>query len=248
MTRGGNPHLGAIGAIVSLGAGGLDDGRQANADERLCGAPRLPRALAPVGVIRQLQSPLEAPCIIAGVIGHAGRSGVGEGIGRDEVLPAYFSRVEIKVVSDQIDRPFRAKCRFGASGATVGPGGWLVGEDAPHLDADRWYLVWPGDPMAGQIGNQRGGHQAIGPQIGDDTHAQAQDGAIALHGCFDIGRMAAAVEGEHVFLAVRHPLHRLAQDQGEIWYDHIFGEHTTLFAEAPSHVGCDNAHPAPLDA
>src|SRR5919109_815168 len=47
------------------------------------------------GVIRQLQGPIQRQRIIARVVGQARRRLIREGLGWDEVLPAYLRRVQV---------------------------------------------------------------------------------------------------------------------------------------------------------
>ena len=54
--------------------------------------------------------------------------------------------------------------------------------------------------------------------------------------------MPSAVESQHVFLAVCHPLDGLSEGHGEVGDGDIFGEDTTLLAKATPDIRRDDAH------
>src|SRR5712691_12919788 len=84
VPRGCDGHLGALDAMIACGSRGFEEGRQPNADEGLVRL-LLPGSGAPVWVVEQLQSPLHALRIVAGVIGEASGRLIGKGVRRNEV-------------------------------------------------------------------------------------------------------------------------------------------------------------------
>ena len=96
--------------------------------------------------------------------------------------------------------------------------------------------------MTGQERHRRSGQEKIGPEIGHDAHAHAEDGAVVLHRRFDIDRVAAAVEGEHVFLPLCHPFDRASQDCREIRDGNVFREHAAFLAKATPDICRQDTH------
>ena len=244
MAGGLDDDAGVVGEGRHTAAGALHDRGQADPDEWPARGARLTGLGAPAVVCRQLQGAVQGFGIFTGVVGEARRGLVGKRLWWDEVLPAHRRRVELQVCGDQVDGTLQAKGRLRAACAPVGPGRWLIGDDPSHLDAHGRGGVRPGEAMAGEEGHRGRGHEEIRPQVCHNLHPEAQQGAIPLHRCLHVHRMSSAVEGEQVFPALLHPLHRTAQADGQVRYGNLFGVQAPLFPKAAAHVGGHHTHTA----
>src|SRR5262249_48318335 len=100
-----------------------------------------------------------------------------------------------------------------------------------------------GNAMTSEKGYRWRGQEKICTQVSHNAHAHAEDSAVVLHSSFDIDRVAAGMEGEHVFLPLRHPFHRALQYRGKVRYGNVFREHAAFLAKATPDVRCQHTHP-----
>ena len=161
---------------------------------------------------------------------------VGKSVRPNQVLAADVSRVHTQLLGDQVHRALHAKRGLGSARAPIGSGGGLVGNDPQDIDAHGRSFVRPNQAFAGQGRGRRCGEVEVGSQVHVDPHPHPKNGAFGRHCRFHLGGVSPAVEGDHVLLAVLHPLHGPAESLGEIRNGYFLGEHAALLAKAAAHV------------
>ena len=88
---------------------GLDPGRQPQAAQLAACLATLPPALLEPGEVADLDQLVQRRLIVAGVIDQADRRGVGELVGRDEVLPPHLDRIEPQLAAHLVHDPLDAR-------------------------------------------------------------------------------------------------------------------------------------------
>ena len=120
----------------------------------------------------------QRPRVVTGVVLPAGRAGVGELLGPQQVLHPQLGRVHAELAGQQVDHPLDQVDRLGdAERAGVGdPAGRLVGVDAGHLAVRGPQVVGAGEDVeepGRELGRLRGRvERAV---VGQHPGAQGQD-------------------------------------------------------------------------
>src|SRR5581483_6585187 len=112
----------------------LDEGRETDAHQRPFAArPLLALLLTQRRQVDALQQQVERALVVARVVGDAGRRGVGELVGGDEVAAAQLDRVDLQLARQHVYQALDAVGRLRASGAAVRPRRRRVGEGGDQL-------------------------------------------------------------------------------------------------------------------
>ena len=194
------------------------------------------------GHVGDLDGLVQVRSVVAGVVGQAYGSGVGE-LG-NEVLPAEQGRVDLHLSRRGFDDALDHVGGFGPAGAAVGIHRRGVGEHRLDLGVDGRRLVLPGQQRCIQDGRhaRREGRQ-VGPHVGNGVHAQGQEIALRVHRQFGRGGMVAAMRvGQEGLAALGRPLDRPADALAGPDQRRLFGIEEDLRAEAAADVGRDDAH------
>ena len=193
-------------------------------------------------VLRQLQGTLECREKISRVVQETRCGSIGEGLRQNEVTFTHLDRIEIQLVSDQVDGALHEECTLRTSGAAIWPGGWLIGQHAQTFDLHGRNGIGSGNPMRGVDRRPRGCGQEVGPDVGDHAETHAQYGPISLHRRLHLSGIAAAMVGEEVLPALFDPFDRSSQFHGEITESDILRPGLDLLSEAATDVWGDDAH------
>ena len=178
-------------------------------------------------------------CVVAGVVGPAGRRLVRELLGRDEAAHAQVDRVDAHLERQRVDHPLDEVDGLGdAERAAVGDAARrLVRVDRLDLHVRGLQVVGAADDVeeAGrELGRLRGAvERAV---VGDHVDAQAGDLAV-LRAHLGVHHVVAREAGRHqVLRAVLDPLDRHAGDDRAGDRAHVAGVHRHLVAEAAADV------------
>src|SRR5256712_2554458 len=119
--------------VAYVGAGGPPRERKAD-PEIAAGRPR-PRLLATeLGVLRELERLVERRLVIARVVETTRRSSIRKRVGRDEIPPPHFCRIQSHLVGEPVDHPLALEVEVAARVAAVRPREALVGHDDGSVD------------------------------------------------------------------------------------------------------------------
>ena len=146
-------------------------------------------------VLRDLERLGQRAVVLAAVVALAGRRRVGEGVGRDEVLPPHRLGRHAELLGGDVDDALDVVAALGPAGAAVGGHRRRVGEDAGRAEVD------VGDPVDAdahherQVGDER--EDRVGADVGEDVHPEPGDGAVLLDRRLHVGHVGAAVRRRH---------------------------------------------------
>ena len=229
------------GALERAEAAHLDVASHADPEEPAvpAGPPRL--LLGPeAGVARDVERLPERPVVLARVVGLAGGSLVGEGVGGDEVLPTDLFRREPELGGHEVDQPLEVIAGLRAAGAAVGGHRGRVGEDTRHAEVHVAHAVDPDSHHQGEIGDE--GEDRIGADVGGHVHADGGDGPVLEDGRLQIGHLGTAVSGRHHVLDPGlRPSHGDPVDEGDHGEDGVLRVQAELHPEAAADLGGHDA-------
>ena len=193
--------------------------------------------------LARLERQVERRLVIPRVVDRAHLRREREPVGGDEVLAAHLGRIHLQLARQHVHRTLDEVGRLRTSGAAVGVGRRLVGEDLGQRRPDRRDVV-------GRVGHQHrqrrdGGRQqhVVGTDVGNQPHLQAEDLAVALGGQVDVADDVAPVRRrDERFRAILHPLDRHAEPLRDGRGDVLLGVDVDLGAEAATDLRGDRAH------
>ncbi|GBD42175.1 hypothetical protein HRbin39_01564 [bacterium HR39] len=247
----GEAHLGTLpqpharteadGRLGGRHAAGLDVAGDADAAE-LALRLRLPAALLEVGVVGELQRPVETGLVVAGVVDQRHRRLVGEGVLRDEVAPADLGAVDAELARRRVHQRLHQIARLGPSGAAIRIHRRGVGVVRLHVAVDGRDAVLTREQRRVEICRNRRAEAAhVGAEIGLGGHAHGEEAAVPVHRQLGMRDVVAPVGvGEEGLAALLAPLDgpahlpRRPGDEAFLTVDEDLG------AEAAAHVGGDH--------
>ena len=209
-------------------------------------------ALAPLGllaaqpvVVRHVKRQPQRARVVARVVLPAGRAGVGELLGAQQVAHPQLRRVHAEPAGEHVGQPLHQVHRLGdAERAGVGDAARrLVGEDPGDLAVRRARLVGPGEDVEearGELG--RLGGRVERAVIGEHPGAQPEDRPVGGRGDLAVHVVVAGERGGHQALrAVLHPLHRAPRHHRRDDRADVARVNGHLGAEAAAQVGRNDA-------
>ena len=160
---------------VRIGGGDLHVARHADAKLKHVAALAAARLLGPqLGVARARQDLVESRHVLAGVVGGAGRRGVGELVGRDQVDPADLRRVHADLGGEQVHRPLDRGRGLWPAGAAVGGDRRRVGHHDLVGGLHVTDVVRAGGHQAGEE-RQEAAHPGVGTRVLHDLEPVGED-------------------------------------------------------------------------
>ena len=221
----------------------LGEEAQPDAHVLAAGAP-LGLLAAQLVVARHVQRQLQRPRVVARVVLPAGRAGVRELLGPQQVAHPQLGRVHPELAGQHVGQPLDQVHGLGdAERAGVGDAARrLVGEHAGDLAVRRPRLVGAGEDVeeAGrELGRLRGRvERAV---IGQHPRPQPEDLAVGGRGDLAVHVVVAGERGGHQALRpVLHPLHRPPGHHRGRDRAHVARVERDLGAEAAAQVGRDD--------
>ena len=197
---------------------------------------------AQVVVAGVLEREVEGVLVVAGVVLHAGRGVVREGLVRHVIAPADLRRIEAGLGGEDVHRALDRLDRLRAAGAAVGDDRRRVRDDRGSGDLDPRDRV-RADRAPVREHRQDRADRGVGAGVLQQLEAHGEHLAVASAADRDLLALRAAVaKGEHVLAAQLRPAHRALQLAGEPGDEHVLGRQTDLRAEAAADVRRDHAH------
>ncbi len=211
------------------------------------GAPLLPLAVAPrqqVAVPRDLERAVEHWLVVAVHVWGAGRSRVGELVGRDEVAAAQLNGVEGQLLADEVEHALDAERGLRLPGAPVGRDGRAVGHEADLLAVVGGDVVRAREALRRVVRRRERPADPVRAEVRQEARPDGEDGTRVRDGGIHVRLQPARVRRVYVLAAFLHPLHRTLQPPRQEDGRDLFRVDVVLVPEAAAHVRRDDAHVA----
>ena len=236
-------ELDADGFIQGIAAGPFQESGQA-APAQASACTRLGSTRLKARPVRQHQPLVQHAFKLPAVIDLPHGVGVGHLLGPHHVATAQLRAVQAHLAGGGVHQPLHQVDGLGPTGATVGPGGRVVGEHRAQPQADAGHVVNAGADQRPDVQrNGQGRVAGIGPHVGQRAHPQGQDATLRVQGQLGVAVLAAALHGGHKVLhALGLPLDGAAQLQGGPGQHDVFRVDARLHAKAAAHVTDQHTH------
>ena len=178
--------------------------------------------------------------IVAGVVDQPGRRGIRKRIGRDQVAPAQFMRLDIQHVREFVQRAFHREAGGRAADAAIRPGRRLVRAGTHRGRTIVADAIGPGHDVGRHVRLDRAGRgqHRIRPAIDEVLGFKCDDLAVAVrvdgHRLVVLARMAGR---QQVLHPVLDPAHRRAEPDRDRGHRQLFWIQVGLHAERAADIG-----------
>ena len=198
-----------LGVFARRAAGDFEIVRKPDAAQ-LAGAFGFALALVEALPVRQRERAVHDLAVVAAVVGHAERVGVGLRLRRNEIAAAQVDAVIAELLGGDVDHPLDGVDRLGPAGAAIGVGRRRVGQRRAGADVRRRHPIDRGQQLGAF--HQRHVHDAVRAGVADHRAAQREEAAFVVERELQRDRLVAAlvVAGEGL-RALAGPFHRAAE-------------------------------------